>query len=87
MPDIVSDSQKRDAGELKKALAIYKDAEDLINIGAYVKGSNEKVDYAIGLIDRILDFLQQKVEDKFTFDEILELLSGVFSDKESEING
>ena len=74
MPDIITPEHKKAAGKLKKALAIYKDAEDLINIGAYVKGSNDKIDSAIGLIDSILDFLQQSTEDRFTFDEVLEML-------------
>ena len=46
-------------------MAIYKDAEDLINIGAYVKGSNEKIDYSISVIDNILNFLQQGTHEKF----------------------
>lgn len=77
MPDIITPEHKKAAGELKKALAIYTDAEDLINIGAYVKGSNEKIDYAIGLIDSILGFLQQYTEDRFTFEEVLEMLYSV----------
>lgn len=77
MPDIITPEHKKAAGELKKALAIYTDAEDLINIGAYVKGSNEKIDYAIGLIDGIMGFLQQSTEDRFTFEEVLEMLYSV----------
>lgn len=78
MSDIVTDAHKRAAGELKKALAIYRDAEDLINIGAYVKGSNEKIDNAISLIDRILGFIQQSTQDRFTFQEVLDQLQDIF---------
>lgn len=74
MSDIITPEHKKAAGELKRALAIYRDAEDLINIGAYVKGSNDKIDYAVSLIDGILDFLQQSTEDRFSFDEILDML-------------
>ena len=77
MTDIITPEHKKAAGELKRALAIYRDSEDLINIGAYVKGSNEKIDYAIGLIDGILGFVQQSTEDRFTFDEVLDLLKRV----------
>lgn len=77
MPDIISDDHKKLAGEVKKALAIYRDAEDLINIGAYVKGSNEKIDYSISVMDNILDFLQQGTHEKFSFDDILEKLNKV----------
>lgn len=78
MPDIISAEHKKIAGELKKALAIYRDTEDLINIGAYVKGSNEKIDYSISLIENILDFVQQPTEDRFAFEEVLSLLRNVF---------
>jgi len=77
MPDIVSPEHKKTAGEIKKALAIYKDAEDLINIGAYVKGSNEKIDYAISVIDNINNFLIQDTNENFSFEETLELLKNV----------
>lgn len=77
MTDIISDDHKKLSGEVKKALAIYKDAEDLINIGAYVKGSNEKIDYSINIIDNILNFLQQETHEKFTFDEILDALNNI----------
>ncbi|NLV35395.1 MAG: flagellar protein export ATPase FliI [Clostridiaceae bacterium] len=78
MPDIISKEHKIAAAELKKALAIYTDAEDLINIGAYVKGSNEKIDYAISLIDNILGFIQQSTDERFEFDEVLNLLNAIF---------
>lgn len=74
MSDIISPEHKKAAGELKRALAIYRDSEELINIGAYVKGSNEKIDYAISLIDGILGFVQQSTDDRFTFEEVLKLL-------------
>ena len=78
MSDIITPEHKKAAGELKKAMAIYRDAEDLINIGAYVKGSNEKIDYAISLIDRILGFVQQPTDERFTFEQVLEQLFNVF---------
>jgi len=77
MTDIISPEHKKAAAEVKKALAVYRDAEDLINIGAYVKGSNEKIDHAISLIDRILGFIQQSTEERFTFEEVLSLLEGI----------
>ncbi len=77
MPDIVTDEHKAAAAEVKKALAVYRDAEDLINIGAYVNGSNEKIDHAISLIDRILGFVQQSTGNRFDYDEVLNLLYGI----------
>ncbi|NJD01282.1 MAG: flagellar protein export ATPase FliI [Ruminiclostridium sp.] len=77
MPDIISPEHRKLAGEVKKALAIYRDAEDLINIGAYVKGSNDKIDYSISVMDNILSFLQQETQEKLTFEEILDVLNTV----------
>jgi flagellum-specific ATP synthase len=77
MPDIITDQHKEAAAEVKKALAVYRDAEDLINIGAYVSGSNEKIDYAISLIDKINGFIRQLVEERYDFDDVLGLLYGI----------
>ncbi len=70
MSDIIDKQHKSCASEVKKTLAIHREAEDLINIGAYVKGSNEKIDYAIECIDEITAFLQQDTEHKVTFEEV-----------------
>lgn len=77
MSDIVTKEHKKTAAEIKKVMAIYRDAEDLINIGAYVKGSNEKIDYAIDSINSINAFLTQETNENFQFDEVLELMYGV----------
>lgn len=77
MTDIVSREHKKTANEIKKALAIYKDAEDLINIGAYVKGSNEMIDYSIDVIDSIIAFIEQQTSERYSFDEVLDLLYSV----------
>ncbi|MCX8130323.1 MAG: flagellar protein export ATPase FliI [Clostridia bacterium] len=72
MSDIISPDHKKIAGEVKKIMAVYRDAEDLINIGAYVKGSNEKIDYAIEVIDNIIGFIEQGTHDKYTFEEVMD---------------
>lgn len=77
MPDVVPQEHVDVAGNIKKVMAVYRDAEDLINIGAYVKGSNEKIDFAISVIDAITGFLEQRVGDKFSFEEICRLMNGV----------
>lgn len=79
MPDVVSPEHKKTAAEIKKVLAVYREAEDLINIGAYVKGSNKKIDYAIEVIDRIIGFIEQDMHDDFSFDEMLEILNNVLT--------
>lgn len=72
MADIAADSHIQTAGEIRKNLAIYREAEDLINVGAYVKGSNPDIDRAISVINEINTFLMQGTNEKFGFDEVLE---------------
>lgn len=74
MNDIVDDEHKMYARELRQALAVYRDAEDLINVGAYVKGSNPAIDKAISLHDSINEFLTQGVFERYTFLETIEKL-------------
>nr|MDJ0818272.1 flagellum-specific ATP synthase FliI [Desulfobacterales bacterium] len=77
MVDIVDDRHKKNAGHLKEVLATYRKAEDLINIGAYVAGSNVKIDYAIGAIDRINSYLRQDIEETVFFEDSLEQLANL----------
>ncbi|MBP7176332.1 MAG: flagellar protein export ATPase FliI [Thermoclostridium sp.] len=74
MSDIVNRDHKKVAGEIRKNLAVYREAEDLINVGAYVKGSNPDIDRAILLISQINAFLVQSTTDKFSFEETMELM-------------
>jgi flagellum-specific ATP synthase len=59
MDDIISPTQRDLARKLKAVLATYRKAEDLINIGAYVDGSNPEIDYAVKMIAPINDYLCQ----------------------------
>ncbi len=71
-----SDDHKKAAGRMREILARYTEAEDLINIGAYVKGSNPKIDDAISNIDAVNDFLKQGTHDTCQFDDnVKKLLS------------
>lgn len=78
MSMIASKEHKEAAGKLKNIMATYNEAEDLINIGAYKKGSNPNIDNAINKIDAVNGFLLQSTEDKFDFEETLEQLQGLF---------
>lgn len=51
-------------GILRRHLALYTEAEDLINAGAYARGSNPELDKAIALMPKIRAFLQQRIEEK-----------------------
>jgi flagellum-specific ATP synthase len=66
MPHLVSPETKNAAYELRDLMATYKKAEDLINIGAYKRGSNPRIDIAMDRVDAINSFLRQRPEDSAT---------------------
>mgnify|MGYP000232609557 FL=1 len=74
MNDIADERHKKLAGILRQYLAVYTDSEDLINVGAYVMGSNPEIDRAIELNPSINEFLIQDVNESYDFDEIIKLL-------------
>ena len=78
MSAIVDDEHKAASGKLKNVLATYAEAEDLINIGAYKQGSNKNIDYAISKIEAVNEFLRQRTDEKFMFDEEVQLLEQLF---------
>jgi flagellar protein export ATPase FliI len=78
MSSIVSPEHKKAAGKLKNVLATYRDAEDLINIGAYKSGSNADIDYTITKIKDVNLFLQQEMYEKHSFEEEITMLMEIF---------
>jgi flagellum-specific ATP synthase len=79
MPNIIGDEQKQIAGEIKNLMAVYREAEDLINIGAYIRGSNGNIDRAIDKITQINNFLRQETHEKIEMDEVLSAMSSIIS--------
>ncbi|MCM8710972.1 flagellar protein export ATPase FliI [Clostridium sp. SYSU_GA19001] len=79
MPEIADDDHKKIASFARDLLATYKDSEDLINIGAYVKGSNKKVDLAINYNDSIEKFLKQGIKEHTDFKGCLAALKNIFN--------
>ncbi len=69
MFDIVDKKHLQQSKRLLEILATYKKAEDLINIGAYAKGSNPKIDQAIGMIEPINRYLTQDIEKNVKLEE------------------
>ncbi|TVX97732.1 flagellar protein export ATPase FliI [Cohnella terricola] len=74
MKDIVSEEQRGAAEQLKRLLAVYRDSEDLINIGAYQHGSNAEIDKAIKFYELIRAFTQQRTDEKVSLQEAQERL-------------
>lgn len=78
MSEIADEDHKKAASFARDMMATYKDSEDLINIGAYAKGSNEKVDLSIKYIDIINEYLCQDVNERTEFDESVFRLKNMF---------
>jgi len=76
MRDIVSPEQLEAAGKMRSTLATYKSVEDLISIGAYVKGSNPKVDHALQRLDAVQGFLRQTREENSLWKDTLARMKG-----------
>jgi flagellum-specific ATP synthase len=78
MIDITTPEHKKAANRMKEILSTYKNAEDLINIGAYVKGSNPSIDYAVEKIGGVREFLNQGIDEKTEYSETVEILEKMF---------
>ncbi len=76
--NIAGEKHREAAGQLREVLARYAEAEDLINIGAYVKGSNPKIDRAVDKIDRVNAFLRQGTLEDIDFDDSIAQLIAIF---------
>lgn len=74
MNDVVSEEHKEAANRLRSLLASYESAKDLIEIGAYKKGTNPLVDKAIEMQEDINAFLRQGIFEKSSFEETVQRL-------------
>jgi flagellum-specific ATP synthase len=84
MDDIVDDQHRQNAYRLKQVMATYRKAEDLINIGAYVSGSNPKIDYAIEMFEKINSYLRQDIEETVVFEDSVGQMDLLLNDGTSE---
>lgn len=75
MIDIAAPEHMEAANRFRSILAAYEEARDLIDIGAYKKGSNTRIDEAIHYIEPCRDFIRQGIYEKASFDELLQQLS------------
>ena len=77
MPDIVSKEHLSEFGTIKNMIAVYREAEDLINIGAYREGANPEIDRSVKLHNPIQGFLKQNMMEHYSFDETLDMMKGI----------
>ncbi len=78
MRNIIDDDHVMSAQAMRENLAIYREAEDLINIGAYKRGSNAKIDQAIEYHPIIEEFLRQKTTESTTMEDTVSSIKSMF---------
>jgi flagellum-specific ATP synthase len=79
MMGITDQEHYKIAQKFRSVLAAYLQSEDLINIGAYVSGSNPAIDKAVELIGPINNFLRQEIYEHNTFNETIAKLKSLLS--------
>ena len=77
MKDVVSPAHWERSLEIKSMLAAYAEAEDLVNIGAYARGSNPRIDRALEFIEPIEEFLKQSSSDSDRLDHNVQRFMGL----------
>lgn len=77
MPAIVDEEHRSYAAFARKHLATYEKARDLINIGAYVDGSDPEIDASIEVYPALLDYIQQGVSDVTPFEQSVQRLAHI----------
>ncbi len=75
MPVVASQEHRASAGLLRDVMAAHRDARDLINIGAYVQGSNPRIDAAIAIMPALENYLRQGVDEFSDFESAVAMLN------------
>lgn len=78
MTDVVTEKHRKAASKMKELISVYDEAEDLINIGAYVKGSNPMIDRAVKYHAEITSFLRQDIMESAPFRETVVRLEQLY---------
>lgn len=84
MRSVVSKDHVHIANSIRGQMAIYNDAEDLINIGAYKQGASPGIDQAVRTHPHILNFLQQDIDERTSFEETVQVMHQITMGSENE---
>ena len=79
MTEITDKDQQEDASKLRNLLSVYNSNYDLVSIGAYKSGTNPQLDEALSKINKINDFLMQKVDQAYTYEEVAGIMKECIS--------
>jgi flagellum-specific ATP synthase len=81
MVDVATEQHLKLAQIYRRTLATYREAEDLINIGAYVQGSNPEIDYALSKNTQMQDYALQDMQEHTSLTECEARLLHIFGDR------
>jgi flagellum-specific ATP synthase len=81
MKNVVSPRFMRLAREMRRYLAVYREAEDLISIGAYKQGANPEIDEAVRLYPGIIQFLRQEMDEATEMDVCEQMMAGIVGER------
>lgn len=79
MLSVTGKAHQQLAGNFKELLATYRQAEDLINIGAYKAGANPKIDCAIAKMEAMNAYIKQEIHEGVSVEEAVAELQGIFA--------
>ena len=79
MIDVVSEQHLEDSGEFGSLMALYEESADLIQVGAYVRGSNSQLDRAIDLRPQLIEYIRQPIQEPCPLDESVSSLEEIMS--------
>ena len=77
MPDVTQVEHRLKAGQVRQWMSAIKETEDLLSVGAYVPGSNPRVDEALAKRDRIDNFLRQSADTPSSLQASLAVLDAL----------
>jgi flagellum-specific ATP synthase len=86
MGKVISREHSIVASHLRDLMASYKESEDLINVGAYARGTNPKVDKAIVIYNDLMELLKQRVDEKSNIDDVYDRLVEIARKAETEVD-
>ena len=79
MSAVTDKEHRKFATRMREVMATYEKQKDLILLGAYEKGTDPRVDYAIDKIGQVTDFLKQPTDEKVSFEETAARLKAMFA--------
>jgi flagellum-specific ATP synthase len=80
MKEVTTPEHQQLAGQVRELAATWREAEDLVSLGAYVKGSNPRIDRAIAKIDQLQKLFRQGIKENAIHDETLSALQAILAD-------